>query len=226
MRVRAGLLGLALLGLSAGVTGCGTASDPSPPAGVDQLEIPTPAPDPDDFREGLDNPWFPSSGGGPWTYQVTDASGSHRMRVSVCGTEDVDGVATTAVCTTEPGRNAVDYYAEDDDGNVWWFGREGEWEAGVDGAEAGVAMLARPRVGDGYYEGYRQGVVEDRATVLAVDDTVRVPAGSFGGVVRITVSSALQPGRTTVRLSAPGLGLVEEADGSRVVRLVSAAPSS
>ena len=30
----------------------------SPPSGVDELKIPTPSPDPDDFVRGIDNPWL------------------------------------------------------------------------------------------------------------------------------------------------------------------------
>ncbi len=48
---------------------------------------------------------------------------------------------------------------------MWWFGREGEWSAGVDGAEAGLLMADTPRVGDGYVMGGG-----DTATVEAVDD--------------------------------------------------------
>ncbi len=41
------------------LTGCGSASVSSPPSGVDELVIPTPSPDPDDFVAAVDNPWFP-----------------------------------------------------------------------------------------------------------------------------------------------------------------------
>ena len=51
----------------------------------------------------------------------------------------------------------------DNFGNVWYFGEEtatysggqvlsteGSWEAGVDGAQPGIIMLADPQVGDAY----------------------------------------------------------------------------
>jgi hypothetical protein len=64
-----------------------------------------------------------------------------------------------------------DWFAQDVDGNVWYFGentaecaggnvtnRAGAWEAGLDGAMPGIVMLASPRLGDYYrqefYEGY------------------------------------------------------------------------
>ena len=77
---------------------------------------------------------------------------------------------TTARTARESGRTVVDWYAQDERGNVWWFGREGVWRAGTDGAEAGLAMAAAPRVGDGYRMAYEPGVVEDTAEVLEADD--------------------------------------------------------
>ncbi|MBZ5740195.1 hypothetical protein [Nocardioides mangrovi] len=170
MRRRA-LAAVAFLAFLPGaLAGCGTASAPSPPAGVDELVIPTPSPDPGDFVAGVDNPWFPLPQGRTWTYVVADVSGSHGLTVTVADGPEVDGVATTARVSTEQGRTVTDWYAQDTDGNVWWFGREGVWRAGADGAEAGVAMLATPRVGDGYRTAYAEGVVEDHATVMSLDE--------------------------------------------------------
>ena len=93
-RRRAVLTVLTLLVLA----GCGSASDPSPPAGVDGLEIPTPSVDSDDFVTGVDNPWLPLPIGATWTY---DVSGTRPGEATVTTLEgpDVDGVATTAVQT-------------------------------------------------------------------------------------------------------------------------------
>jgi hypothetical protein len=59
------------------------------------------------------------------------------------------------------GEDTYDWYAQDKDGNVWYFGEdtkefeggqvvstEGSWEAGKDGALPGIVMEADPRVGD------------------------------------------------------------------------------
>jgi hypothetical protein len=53
--------------------------------------------------------------------------------------------------------DTFDWYAQDQDGNVWYLGEdtkelqggqvvstEGSWEAGVNGAEAGIIMWADP----------------------------------------------------------------------------------
>jgi hypothetical protein len=217
MTVRA----LAAATLAVLLTGCGTASAPSPPAGVDELVIPTPTPDPDDFVEGVDNPWFPLEPGTEWTYSVADAAGSHRLTVTVAPGPEVAGVPTTARVSAEDGTVVTDWYAQDDDGNVWWFGREGSWQAGEDGAEAGLAMAATPRIGDGYRTASAPGTSEDIAYVATIDERVEVPAGTFATVL-VQKRSDMVPG---VRESsyAEGLGLVQEqvVSGSyRVVRLL------
>ena len=69
-----------------------------------------------------------------------------------------------------------DYYAQDVHGNVWYkgeYGREftrdkngkiikvsheGSWEAGVNGAQPGNIMPARPKVGFDYYQEHQPGV--------------------------------------------------------------------
>jgi hypothetical protein len=229
MMVRALLIVLAL----SVVTGCGTASAPSPPAGVDELVIPTPSPDPDDFVARVDNRWFPLTPGTTWTYAVLDASGNHRLRVRVADrAREIAGVATTAVVSVERRRRTVDYYAQDRAGNVWWFGHIGPdagtavepWLAGRDGAEAGVAMLATPRVGDGYRRAYLPGAVDQVAQIDSVTETAQTPSGAYDDVVLTTDTSPLDPGTTVHRSYAPGVGLVAERVVSgryRTVELVS-----
>lgn len=203
---------LVVLALLAVLTGCGTASAPSPPAGVDELVVPTPSPDPADFVDRVDNPWFPLEPGTHRTYDVADAQGSHTLVVTVEAGPTVAGVPTTARVSREPGSRVVDWYAQDDRGNVWWFGRAGEWAAGTDGAEAGLAMAATPRVGDGYRMAYAEGVVEDIAKVVSVADDQIV----------VEQRSALRPGTSSELIYLRGTGLVTEqvvAGAYRVVRL-------
>lgn len=94
----------------------------------------------------------------------------------------------------------TDLYAQDADGNVWWLGHDdpadptGAWVAGEDGAEAGLAMAADPRRGDGYR---RAGVPgEDlRAEVVEVDETtvlVETTDGSEVTVERYTRGAGLE----------------------------------
>lgn len=214
--VRAPMTALLLV---AALAGCGTASEPSPPTGIDELTVPTPSADPDDFVEVVDNPWLPLPAGSTWTYQVVGAAGAAELLVTTATGPVVSGVPTTARTTHEGGEVTTDWYAQDDEGNVWWFGRDGEWEAGVDGAEAGLAMSAHPRVGDGYRTAYAPGVAEDVATVEALDGSATVPAGTFEDLLVVETTSVLDPQAERTVYVAEGLGPVEEDGLGRTVRL-------
>ncbi len=162
---------LAALALS----GCATAAPTIAPSGVDELTIPTPSPRPSDFVSAIDNRWLPLAAGNKWNYDIT--LGTARGERTVTVLEDsvtIAGLGATVVVTEVTGDVEVaptrDYYAQDRAGNVWWLGREGVWRAGVDGAEAGLAMPAVPRIGDGWRAGFAPGVVEDRLSVSVVDD--------------------------------------------------------
>src|SRR4051794_10018787 len=159
----AALLGATLVGL---LGACGASPTPLGPSGVDGLTIPTPSPDPADFRDGVDNAWFPLAPGTVWTYRRDTATRSATVVAAVMpATREIAGVATTGVRwqVPRPGRRVtvlVRWYAEDRAGNVWWFGQEvrrgllvddlarRSWVAGEDGAEAGLVLSADPRVGD------------------------------------------------------------------------------
>ncbi len=186
--VAAGLL-LAL------ATGCSTASDTSPPAGVDELTVPTQAADPTDFVEVVDNPWLPLVPGDSWSYEVTGGEPAEVRTVRVGEGPDVGGVATTALTTTAEVPSgavlgeSVDYFAQDTRGNVWWFGRAGEWQAGEAGAQAGIAMLATPRLGDGYREVLLGDDTGTTAEVASLDGTADTVLGELEDLVVIDVST-------------------------------------
>ncbi|MFC6042875.1 hypothetical protein [Nocardioides hankookensis] len=215
MTVRA----LVAIALALSLAACGSASVSSPPSGIDELTIPTPSPDPHDFVDGVDNPWLPLPPGRTWTYDVVDVHGGHELTVTVEPGPEVAGVATTARVSTEPGATTTDWFAQDARGNVWWFGREGEWTAGEDGAEAGLAMPADPRVGDGYRMALQEGVVEDVATVLSVRGSATVPAGTYDDLLATRVTSDLGSTGSTDQYWSRDLGLVEEQGAGRTLRL-------
>lgn len=209
------------------LAGCASASPPSPPSGVDGLEIPTPSPDPADFAGAIDNPWLPLSPGATWTYAVTDDPEAGPTTVTAEVGPTIAGVDTVAVSTVPPGSSVpvTDWYAQDRHGNVWWFGREGEWEAGVAGARAGLAMAATPRFGDGYRSALGIGV-DVRAEVVGLEGSADVQAGTYDDLVVIDTTT---PDGAVVRSSyAEGVGLVQRTppgdDVSGVLGLVSYRP--
>jgi hypothetical protein len=157
------LAGLAAAGVLAGaLAGCAGIGQPAPydSTGINGLVIPTPSPDADDFVAGVDNPWLPLEPQAAWRYDVTEAGrsvGTIEAEVAA-GTTEVAGLRATALqlTTTIDGETEEEtrLYAQDEDGNVWLVGVDPgtgpSWRAGEGGAEAGLAMPARPRLGDGW----------------------------------------------------------------------------
>jgi hypothetical protein len=116
-----------------------------------------------------------------------------------------------------------DWYAQDVRGNVWYLGEdsrqyskgrlsstEGSWEAGQRGAQAGLIMPAKLRVGETYRQEFLRGEAEDVAKVIALDGSVVVPAGRYAGCVVTEEWSALEPDVREHKVYAKGVGLVRE----------------
>jgi hypothetical protein len=164
-------------GLVLGLTGCAGIGQPAPydSPGINGLVIPTPTPAPADFVEGVDNPWLSLTPGTRWTYDVTgDARAGGRIEVDVLeDTVPVAGLEATPVRTTSDlgvGAPSVEtrLYAQDEAGNVWLVGSDTEdasWRAGEDGAAAGLAMPADPRLGDGWLSYDVPGLPRASATI-------------------------------------------------------------
>lgn len=210
-RVRRRLATAVLLAAATAAAGC-TASSSSPPTGVDTLTIPTPEPDADDFVAEVDNRWLPLPVGATWTYRVREETAGYRLRVTVEPGPEVAGVETTAV-RREPqvGKRqlvsltpSTDWYAQDRDGNVWWFGRADGWRAGEAGAQAGLVMPGEPRFGDGFRMALAPGI-DQRAEVAEVDpDLGRVQLDVHRGEVVRTERYAVRVGLQS--WSTAGLG--------------------
>lgn len=236
------LLVLALTGLGP-VTACGAAPPEIDPTGVDGLTVPTPSPDPADFVEGIDNPYLPLTVGSTWTYRADGADGPETITVTVTPrTKVVQGVTTTVVHDVvrdgsgEVVEETYDWFAQDSVGNVWYFGEattahegttsstEGSWEAGVDGAQAGLVMPAEPRVGDGFRQEYAPGVAEDVGEVISLDVSLDLAHSDFDDLLEIEDTDPLEPDVVERKYYARGTGLVFEEvveGGDETVELVS-----
>lgn len=119
--------------------------------------------------------------------------------------------------------DTYDWYAQDADGNIWYLGEdtkeykngkvattEGSWQAGVDGAQPGIAVPADPEPGLSYREEYYAGQAEDAARVLAVDEKVEVPYGFFQGALLAQNVTALAPKVAEHKFYVKGIGPVRE----------------
>ena len=117
--------------------------------------------------------------------------------------------------------DTLDWYAQDEGGTVWYLGedtaefedgeittREGSFEAGVDGAQAGVIMPASPAVGMSYRQEYYEGEAEDNGEVLALGEQVDVPAGEYDDLVKTADTTPLEPDVLEHKYYARDVGLV------------------
>ena len=130
---------------------------------------------------------------------------------------------------------AYDYYAQADDGSVWYFGEdvfdfragamvvtEGTWLAGRDGPAA-MIMPADPQVGDVYRTENAPGFVFEEVTVRSTDETLDGPLGPIqGGMLADELHS---DGKTEQKVFAPGYGEFYTACGGDVEALALAVPT-
>lgn len=204
--------------------------------------------DPANFSSPQDNTYWPMAIGDTYHYEAEDEDGLIVNEITNTGAPKVIlGVTCTVVYDVEwidvEGIGLVlteetyDWYAWDNDGNVWYFGEatveylydddwnllgsttEGSWEAGVDGAEPGVVMLADPQPGDSYRQEYYEGVAEDMGKVLALNASVSVEYGDYEGCLKAKEWTQLDTGHVEHKYYAPGIGLVfiEELKGKTVL---------
>jgi hypothetical protein len=173
----------------------------------------------------IDNRYFPLVPGTRFTYSgafkktavVDVVMVTHNMPT-------IDGVKTIEVRdqVSEDGvltEDTTDWYAQDDLGNVWYFGElstelpsgdhTGSWTAGVDGARPGYIMEAAPKVGDIYCQENAPGVAQDAAQVLSVSASRSVPFGTFTGNVLQTKDYSLLEPKNENKFYAPRVGLIE-----------------
>jgi len=203
----------------------------------------SPGLDPGSFVSGVDNPYYPLTPGTTLVYEGERGGASQVDRVHVTDrTKLVQGVETVVVLDVARHRGGLiektfDLFAQDVDGNVWYFGEdtkeydaqghvistEGSWEAGVDGAVPGIIMEADPQVADGYRQELYAGHAEDQAWILTLGNAIDVPYGPLHGVIRTMEWSPLEPKVVDEKYYAPGIGIALEvsvAGGNEVAKLV------
>lgn len=129
---------------------------------------------------------------------------------------------------------ALDYFAQADDGSVWYFGEDvfnyedgvvadmgGTWLAGKDGP-AGMIMPAQPKAGDVYRPENIPGVVFEEVTVKAVGETVEGPRGPVAG--GISIQEHLMENTFESKSFAPGYGESRIEAEDELIRVALAVP--
>ena len=176
------------------------------------------------------NPYFPLVPGTLFRYQTTGPGVSETAELRVTReTRVILGVTCIEVRDTVfIGGVAIedtrDWYAQDRDGNTWYFGElsvsfvngqisglEGSWEAGVDGAKPGFVMKVSPQVGEVYRQEYLIGEAEDSARIEALNESVTVPTGSYTTCRKIAEFLPFEPDSVetpSLKFYAPNVGFV------------------
>jgi len=203
----------------------GSSSQGDLPQGSEPVKL-----DPADFSTNIDNPYWPMKPGSRWVYSEIDTDGTkERVVVTVTGkTKKIANGVTARVISDVVTENGTpveitdDWYAQDKDGNVWYLGeavrnfkdgkqvdREGSFEAGVDGAQPGIAMPADPVPGLSYRQEYYKGEAEDKGAVITVgEEQVEVPAGYYRGVLMTRDLVPLEPKVQELKFYARNVGPV------------------
>ena len=213
------------------VAGLDPAATAAPAADASVAAAGLPDFDPHDFVRSVDNPLFPLPLGRRLVYHgfsdgepqlvITEVT---RDRKTILGVEVVT-VLDRVFSRGELKEKTFDWYAQDEDGNVWYFGEDtkelengkvvstaGSFEAGKNGARAGVIMLAHPKVGQVTPQEFAPGVAEDKARPVNLDVTVTVPYGTFHHCMKTEEFTPLEPDVLENKYYCPGIGITRERD--------------
>ena len=194
------------------------------PAKVVEGQTYRPEIDPAGFTTEISNDYMPLV---PGTVFIFEGDGERVETAVTAKTRTVMGIDTVVVRDRAFEddtlvEDTLDWFAQDAAGNVWYFGedtaecdngkiasRHGAWEAGVDGAQPGVVMLAQPQVGAFYRQEFLRGEAEDVARVLDVGATVKSGSSTYRDAIVTEDFTALEPKVVEHKTYAPGIGLIQ-----------------
>lgn len=191
-----------------------------------------PFPGPGGFVSVIDNPYFPLRPGTRFVYLGADGTDPLRNVTDVTDrNKTIQGVKVVVVLDRVfinglLAEKTFDYYAQDKDGNVWYLGEDtkeydtqgnvistaGTFQAGKNGAKAGIIVRAHPKVGQTTQQEFAPGVAEDLGTTVSLDATVTVPYGKFFHCLESKDFTPLEPGAKEIKYYCPGVGIVRGRD--------------
>jgi hypothetical protein len=172
--------------------------------------------DPANFSNStnITNAWMPMQSGLHWVHEGTavDDEGNpltRRIEFTVTDlTKEIAGVNTTVAWIVDYNddeiiEKEIAFYAQDNDGNVWYFGEYPEeyengefvkaspWIHGIEEARAGIKMVANPQIDiPKYYQGWGPAVEwSDYGQIEQVEAETCVAVDCYSDVLVIAESS-------------------------------------
>jgi hypothetical protein len=232
--------GVAVVAAGLVLASCGASPDTEGP--VRRVDTGTPS-----FTEPatVTNPLFPVVAGGQ-TLQLGHEEGEPlrvevttlpRTRTVTWAGRQIDAVVSQYVAyrSGRIAEVALDYYAQDDDGGVWYLGEdvdnyedgvvadhEGSWLAGEDGP-GGLIMPAEPRRGAVYRPENIPDLVFEEVTVQDDGVTADGPRGPVDGA--IATEEHLMEGTVEHKVFAPGYGEFRAEAADELVEVALAVPT-
>ena len=180
------------------------------------------------FVSHVTNPYMPLLPGTVTVFKgVQDGKPALNISTVTRQTKQILGVNATVVhdrvyLNRKLIEDTMDWYAQDKQGNVWYFGEdskefqngqvistEGSWESGVNGALPGIVMEAHPKKADAYQQEFAGNTASDRAKVLTIRATSQVPFGAFTRVLQTKEFTPLEPGVVEQKFYARGIGFIK-----------------
>jgi hypothetical protein len=182
------------------------------------------------FSARVDNPWFPLRTGTVYVYRgVKDGKSARDVLTVTRRVKTIEGAPCVVVKDRLylDGRleeRTTDWYSQDARGNVWYFGEataeldrrgrvtstEGSWQAGRDGAKAGIYMPALPVPRRSGRQEYYKGHAEDHFRILSLHAPVSVPYISAPNALLTKEWTPLEPGVIDYKFYVRGIGTVLE----------------
>ena len=224
------------------------------PAATRTISIPFDAdnfPDPPAIND-IDNQYWPLVPGTIFIYKAETPDGCEEDHFTVTSDTKLITIGGKAVLTrviedlayeddecngvddSEVVEKTFDWHAQDNVGNIWYFGEEtyncqglndcvlgdGSWEAGKDiqnigsNAMPGLFILASPAAGDSYRQELYEGFAEDWAKIMGKNAEIRLrrddayPPGEFDDCLVTKEWNDLDPGSIEQKYYCSGIGLV------------------
>jgi hypothetical protein len=178
----------------------------------------------------ITNPYYPLAVGATWRWKGQFRNQPYDQEDVVLNyTRKIDGVVTRPEVDRDLVKGkiiagSIDYYAQDDQGNVWYLGEATEhyvdgkltdhadsWIAGKGGALPGIFMPAHPTQGKrSYQQEYAPNVAADVEHIVNISRSVCEPVRCYAHVVQANETTVLSPGVLAAKYYAPGVGLIGE----------------